>query len=283
MRVRLHRPRSRHSVGAVNSQLPLLVFTDLDGTLISHDSYLWDEANPALDVLRDIGAGIIMASSKTAPEIIALRQELDLERWPAIVENGAGLLASSSRDAPSNAPYVALRRVLESVPADLRRHFCGFGDMNAKEIADTTGLSLDAAALAAQRAFSEPGLWTGSAAERADFLGVLAEHGVSAREGGRFLTLSFGQTKADLMADIISTYSPRCTIALGDAPNDIEMLEAADFGVIIANPHREPLSALHGEASGRIVRTTLDGPKGWNRAMLDLVERLELKQGNRHV
>lgn len=281
MRLRWSGPR--HKVDVVNTQLPLLVFTDLDGTLISHDSYSWDAARPALDALRNIGAGIVMASSKTAPEIIALRRDLDLEKWPAIVENGAGFLAPNSRDAPPNAPYLALRRELQSVPTELRRHYRGFGDMDVDEIALTTGLTPDAAELAGQRAFSEPGLWTGSAAERADFLSVLAEHKVSAREGGRFLTLSFGQTKADQMAEIIATYQPRHTVALGDAPNDVEMLEAAEFGVIVANPHREPLPVLDGEKTGKIIRTALAGPEGWNKAMLDLVTNLEIEQGNRYV
>ena len=78
------------------------------------------------------------------------------------------------------------------------------------------------------------------------------------------------------MAQIIARYHPHHTVALGDAPNDVEMLEAADFGVIIANPHRDPLLPLEGEQNGRIIRTTLAGPEGWNVAMFDLVTRLKL-------
>ena len=53
--------------------LPLLVFTDLDGTLLSHSSYRWDAATPALNTLRKIGAAVVLASSKTAPEIAEMR------------------------------------------------------------------------------------------------------------------------------------------------------------------------------------------------------------------
>ncbi|MFC6636829.1 HAD hydrolase family protein [Sulfitobacter sediminilitoris] len=78
------------------------------------------------------------------------------------------------------------------------------------------------------------------------------------------------------MAEFIATYSPRHTVALGDAPNDVEMLEAAEFGIIVANPHRKPLPLLDGERHGRVVRTTLEGPEGWNKAVLELISILEV-------
>lgn len=257
--------------------MPLLVFTDLDGSLLSHTDYRWDAAVPALDILRGLGAGIILASSKTAPEIIALRQELGLQNWPAIVENGAGVLAPNSQSAPANDAYLNLRSVLEKLPSELRAPYRGFGDMTLAQIVETTGLTPQTAELARQRAFSEPGLWSGSAEAKTAFLNALAKEGVTGREGGRFLTLSFGKTKADQMARIIDDYKPRTTVALGDAPNDVEMLQTADFGVIIANPHRDPLPVLTGEPEGRIIRTKQVGPEGWNTAMLDLVTRLNLK------
>jgi len=254
---------------------PLLVFTDLDGTLIDHDTYSAAAAFPALEALKSIGAAVIMASSKTAPEIASLQQDLDLEHWPAIVENGAGLLLSDGA-AKADADYRAIRTALCKVPEDLRRFYRGFGDMTVAEIAQTTGLPYGASAMAADRQFSEPGLWTGTEEQRRAFLATLAQLGISAREGGRFLTLSFGRTKADRMADVITEFTPIHTVALGDAPNDVEMLEAADFGVIVANPHRRPLPLLRGEKEGRIIRTLEVGPVGWNTAILDLLARLNL-------
>lgn len=254
---------------------PLLVFTDLDGTLIDHDTYSAAAAFPALTALKSVGAAVIMASSKTAPEISSLQEDLDLTHWPAIVENGAGLLLSDGADS-SGKDYIAIRAALDKVPQDLRRFYRGFGDMTVAEIAQTTGLPYGASAMAAKRQFSEPGLWRGDDDQRRAFLAALDTLGIAAREGGRFLTLSFGQTKADHMADVIAEFAPLHTVALGDAPNDIEMLEAADFGVIVANPHRRPLPLLRGEKEGRIIRTLEVGPAGWNTAILDLLARLNL-------
>ncbi|MFQ1702078.1 HAD-IIB family hydrolase [Loktanella agnita] len=255
---------------------PLLVFTDLDGTLIDHDSYQWDAAQPALRRLHDIGAGVVLASSKTAVEIGTLRDEMGLRHWPAIVENGAGLLPANSAPTGSASSYDALRDVLAKLPGALRDGFHGFGDMSVTGVADITGLPIEAAKRAKMRQFSEPGLWQGDAEARRDFLAALADHGVTGREGGRFLTLSFGNTKADQIDALIAKYHPTQTLSLGDAPNDVEMLQATDHGVIVANPHRPPLPPIKGEAEGKITRTNLPGPTGWNQAVLDHVNALTL-------
>ena len=266
--------RSGAQGSCMDSIASILVFTDLDGTLIEHETYSFQPAVPALTKLRDIGAGVVLASSKTAPEIIALRHELGLEAWPAIVENGAGLLPAYTRSVPPGNAYIALRVALTRLPSELRQLFRGFGDMSAAEVCEVTGLPEDQAELARQRAYSEPGLWLGTKDERSLFLEKLTEIGVFAREGGRFLTLSFGATKADQMAQITQQFQPLTTVALGDAPNDVEMLETANHGIIVANPHRPALPVLRGETCGRITRTDLAGPHGWNAAMLRLIERL---------
>lgn len=255
--------------------LPLLVFTDLDGTLIDHSSYRWDAALPALNKLKGMGAGVVLASSKTAAEIRVLQKDLELQQWPAIVENGSGLLLATDSIAKKNARYDQLRRVINDTPINLRDKFHGFADMTTADVAANTGLSLESSALAKNRLYSEPGLWSGSIAEQEEFLTLLTQHGVTGRYGGRFLTLSFGGTKADHMSALINKFKPRYSVALGDAPNDIEMLEAADYGVIVRNPHREELPRLATEAHGRITRTDLAGPQGWNDAIIKLIQHLE--------
>lgn len=263
--------------GAMTTRPALIVFTDLDGTLIDHDSYDWSPAIPALAALRARGAGLVLASSKTAPEIHALRRAVGFEDWPAIVENGAGLLEAHAAPDPAGEDYEKLRAILDTLPRHVRAPFQGFGDMDVQQVATRTGLTPQDAALAKQRAFSEPGTWHGSDDDKAAFLAALRDTGVQAQQGGRFLTLSFGATKADQVRRLAAKFRPPVTIALGDAPNDIEMLETCDFGVVIANPNAAPLAQLKGEDEGRITRSPQAGPQGWNRAILDLLARLDLE------
>lgn len=253
-----------------------MVFSDLDGTLIDHDTYDFAPAAPAIAELHRLSAGLVLASSKTAPEMGALRADIGAEAWPAIIENGAGALPPFVTDCSDPVQYETVRSVLASLPPDLRRCFRGFADMSATEVAQMTGLPPDAAARAKQRSFSEPGIWSGTSADKQVFLTALLAQDITAQQGGRFLTLSLGRNKVDQMREIIAAYKPRHTIALGDAPNDIAMLEHADIGIVVANPAHPPLPPLKTEPAGRIIRTQHAGPTGWNAAVFDALARLKL-------
>lgn len=250
----------------------IVVFTDLDGTLLDHETYSWALAAPALDRLRTRNIPLILASSKTAAEIEKLRNAIGFCHVPAIVENGAGILEGGATVGSDRVDHDRILQVLSLVPDVLRQQFEGFTDWGLEGVARETGLSLADARLAHARQFSEPGLWRGSEQSEAEFIAELAEHGVHARRGGRFLTLSLGATKADRMKELAQRYAPCRTMALGDAPNDVEMLQAASLGVVVKNPHATPLPPLLGEADGRIIRTRLIGPAGWNEAVLKYVE-----------
>ncbi len=252
--------------------MKLIVFTDLDGTLLDHARYDWSAARPALDALRAARIPLILASSKTAAEIAPLHADLGLGDLPVIAENGAARVRPGDA-LDDRGAYLRLRAALDALPAPLRAPYRGFGDMSDAEVAQITGLPPRAAALARARQYSEPGLWQGEDAARGDFLAALAERGISARQGGRFLTLSFGGTKAGQMGAIMRELDRDTAIALGDAPNDIEMLESARYGIIIRNDHGAPIPPLAGETGGRILRSTEPGPLGWNTEILALLAR----------
>ncbi|HHC28943.1 MAG TPA: mannosyl-3-phosphoglycerate phosphatase, partial [Rhodobacterales bacterium] len=146
----------------------LVVFTDLDGTLLDHDSYSWAPARPALDALKAGGAALVLASSKTAPEIADLHAALGLGDTPAIVENGAGVYRPG-QGVSGAGDYARLRAALDALEGDLRSYFQGFGDMSDAQVAAETGLASEDATRARVRAYSEPGLWHGSDAQLAAF------------------------------------------------------------------------------------------------------------------
>lgn len=251
----------------------LAIVTDLDGTLLDHRDYSWDAARPALEELKARAVPLVLASSKTAAEIAVLHADIGLGDAPAIVENGAGIWWPGAADEEDRSSYEAIRAALRSLPS--ARDFRGFGDMTEAELSRETGLPPASAARARRRAHSEPGLWSGSPAALEAFLAELRAKGIHARRGGRFLTLSFGRTKADALAELRRALRADRVVALGDAPNDAEMLEAADLGIVVRNDHGPGLPPLAGEAEGRIRRTALPGPAGWNAAVLDIVSELQ--------
>ncbi|AMM85067.1 HAD-IIB family hydrolase [Martelella sp. AD-3] len=252
-----------------------IVFTDLDGTLLDHETYSLEPARPALDALKGRGIPIILASSKTEAEMRPIAADIGIED-PMIVENGAGIVGLPDAKGGEAEAYRRLRAALEAMPPALRQKFRGFGDWSDEEVAEKTGMRLEAARLARKRQFSEPGLWSGSEEEREEFRALLAKSGFRAVQGGRFFTLMPETSKADAMRKVADFYRSKTgeavfTIALGDAPNDAAMLEAADKGVIIANPAHAPLAETAREREGRIIRSDKAGPSGWNDMILQLL------------
>lgn len=255
----------------------LIIFTDLDGTLLDHETYSHAEALPALNRLKQLEIPLILASSKTAAEIIPLRAELGFCHCEAIVENGSGILEAGNGDQGAGEGYQRIRQILDTLPAGLRDRYEGFSDWSAEEVSARTGLTLAQAQMAKQRRFSEPGLWLGNEADREKFVAAINAHGLSALQGGRFMTLSFGGNKAERMVEIARRYSTavgdRFTVALGDAENDVAMIEEARLGVIIPNPAHGGIPRLDGEDTGQVIRAPFAGPKGWNQVITSLLDQ----------
>ncbi len=242
-----------------------VVFTDLDGTLLDHATYSHAAAAPALDALRAARIPVVLCSSKTAAEIAPLHAALSLAPAPYVVENGAGIVWPGSTLADTGS-YARIRAAIAAMGAPFR----GFGDMTDAEVSDNTGLSMQDAALARQRRFSEPGVWQGDPADLPAFLEAVSKRGLVAKQGGRFLTLSEGGDKATAMKTVTDRLGSDWVIALGDAPNDAAMIQAANLGIVVANPHGPGIPPFADEA--HIKRTTLPGPAGWNAAILDFLK-----------
>ena len=68
----------------------LIVFTDLDGSLLDSTTYSFKAATPALNALREQGIPLVLVSSKTRAEMEPLRQRLG-HCDPFIVENGGAV------------------------------------------------------------------------------------------------------------------------------------------------------------------------------------------------
>ena len=151
----------------------LIIFSDLDGTLLDHDDYRWQAASPALDRLKAAQIPLVLNSSKTMPEIRALREDLG-NSDPFIVENGAAVVIPPHALGNAEEEVVnfgATRdRVLEVLGAQRKRgaRFTSFADMSANELAAETGLDSAAAGRAKDRRGTEQLRRAGSATGPAD-------------------------------------------------------------------------------------------------------------------
>ncbi|MEM9303487.1 MAG: HAD-IIB family hydrolase [Pseudomonadota bacterium] len=259
----------------------LLVFTDLDGTLLDHDSYSWAAAKPALDALAERQVPVMIVTSKTAAEVTALRYELG-NAAPFVVENGAAIIVPGGtfpdeaetreivRGADREAILTALAEATQSDPLDA----VGFTALGVDGIAAATGLTPAAARLANDRLASEPLLWRDSLERYDRLVEQLAPAGLRLTRGGRFVHVMGAHDKGDAVRWLTGRFrlawpgEQFTTVALGDGPNDLGMLGAGDTAVVIRGHHDHPMP-LGGH--GRVIRTRDRGPSGWNEAVLGLL------------
>ncbi|MBM4388831.1 MAG: HAD hydrolase family protein, partial [Deltaproteobacteria bacterium] len=54
----------------------LIIFTDLDGTLLDSRTYSFEQAEPALELIKRRRIPLIICSSKTRAEIEAIRETI---------------------------------------------------------------------------------------------------------------------------------------------------------------------------------------------------------------
>ena len=274
------------------SNIPLYIgFTDLDGTLLDHDSYGWEEALPALELCKELCVPVVLVSSKTRAEMDLLRRKLSMAA-PFVSENGGGIFfpREGTEYPPPGAifdkgmwkwslglPYGHLVGELKDIRDELGWDLKGFSDMSIEEISHLTGLDHDASRLAAMREYDEPFLIIDKQGfDKNLLLRVVARRGLTVAVGGRFYHLHGKNDKGQAMEKVTSWYKQFhkvvVSIALGDSPNDFPMLERADYPVLIRS--QRDFSTLK-KRMPRLRVTREIGPKGWNSAMLDILGKKE--------
>ncbi len=254
--------------------MKLLIFTDLDGTLLNSDDYRYDAALPILAELQARDIPVMPVTSKTRQEVETLRQAIGLHD-PFIVENGSGIfLPQRDRWASYHleclgCTYAAARQGLKSISQVLKQKLSGFGDLTHSEIEQLTGLSPEDVKQAKAREFSEPFVTPANIA--ADTLTSVAESlGFQVVVGDRFSHL-IGQHagKGRAVRWLVQYFrginpdETLMTVGLGNSPNDLPLLEAVDKAIVIPGKNG-PHPGLNGR--GWQVASS-SGSQGWATAI----------------
>ncbi|MFK7734181.1 MAG: HAD-IIB family hydrolase [Pseudomonadales bacterium] len=278
------------------NDMQVLVFTDLDGTLLDHHTYRYDDAQALIDDLRADNIPLIYSSSKTKAEIEPLRTATE-NQHPFIVENGSAVHVP--KDYFGRKPHGTVLRedcwvkefaeprthwlqILKHLQTQFDGCFESFSELGAAGIAKVADMPLEEAALANQRQYSEPLLWTGDTARRQAFINELIRAGAFVQQGGRFLNINGNGDKGSALRWLLSHYRDQQptetfhTISLGDSQNDAPMLEASDTAIIVRSPVKDP-PRLQRQKSTQI--SVSCGPLGWSTTLRATLQSLEASNG----
>ena len=268
------------------SKKHLVIFTDLDGTLLDFGTYAWAAARPALDRLREKRIPLVLCSSKTKSEIEAVRKAIN-NRDPFISENGGGIFVPEDyfqftwafdrriegyKVIEPGMPYARLRKALQTIVRDTGLELKGYGDLSVGEVAAHTGLSADQARRAKQRDYDEPFILAGNPDQQQRVLEMIVKQGLRWTKGSRYYHLTGDNDKGQAVRIVTGLFEQKfktvATAALGDSPNDLPMLAIADYPILVQRPdgrHDETMRLPH------LLHADGIGPVGWNSAVLKLL------------
>jgi mannosyl-3-phosphoglycerate phosphatase len=268
-----------------HNEAAVVVFTDLDGTLLDHDTYSYAKALPAMKHLLQRAVPIVFCSSKTRAEQEIYRQELGLFH-PFIVENGGAIFVpegyfpfkfdcNRTEDGyliiELGIAYCDVRRILGQIKTEHKANFVGFGDMTDREVSDETGLDLNAARRAKQREYAETLKLVGPPDEISKVLNAIKAAGLSYTRGGRFYEVMGPNDKGKATKILIDLFQKKLgtlrTVAIGDSLNDLPMLMAVDVPLLVQRPdgNWETLGIPN------LCRVEGVGPEGWSRAVEEII------------
>ena len=262
----------------------LIVFSDLDGTLLDPETRGWDDARPAVEALRRLDIPLVLASSKTRGEVAVQAQAMHLHT-PFVAENGGVVVVpdgyfghtvpgSLSRDGfdvlPLGVSHRDLVKALGEMALKIGARVRGFASLGLAEIQRVTGLSRRAALLAREREHDEPFV-VDDERSIAALSAAARDRRLEVTRGGRFFHLTGGSDKGRatrVLMGLFEAVGRRLTsIGLGDAPSDLALLAAVQHPIVIPRPDGTADPALAAGLPGAQLAPR-SGPAGWNEAVL---------------
>jgi len=266
----------------------IIVFTDLDGTLLDHSTYSFYEAEEALELLREKRVPLVLCSSKSRGEIEVYRKKLS-NNEPFISENGGAIFIPEVNGGLKcefgkmddgylvigvGSEFQTLVDAFEKIKRRTGINIKSITEFTIDEIIKLTGLSREEAYLAQKKEYSLPFIIDGSEEDVKNIKDEIRLSGFNYTEGARFAYLMGGNDKGkavNILIDIFRKNYPETeilTVGLGDSLNDLPMLEAVDKAFLVKKELGNYEERIKVED---IIYVDGIGPVGWNKAVLGLL------------
>ena len=259
----------------------ILIFTDLDGSLLHRDTFKFDSIKDYILSLVNRGIIIIPNSSKTEKEIEKFSEELGV-KLPYISENGSSIQGLNLINANFPNKIVLSREKEElikifndKVPEQLKDKCIEISKINKKKQEKIFGQKDDNLKNALNRKYTLPFLFKGDKNQKNKLLKILNSNSLTLQEGGRILNLCDNINKVKSMNRVIKilkkTEDKIRTIAVGDNYNDLDMLKSCDIPCLVFND-KFKLDHINID---NLIFSNKPSPEGW----ADVIKKALVKLG----
>ena len=270
----------------------IIIFTDLDGTMLDFKTYSYKTAQPLIKKLKKQGIPLIFCTAKTRAENEYYRKKLKIND-PFVVENGGAifipknyfsfdpLLFVSGRKRRGyhvielGSTYKKIRSALQKTKKKTGFKIIGFGDMTAREVAQDAGFSgkkahLEMAKRAKQKKYNESFIFDEPSEKEAILAQTIKKLGFNLTHGGRYYNIMGKNSDKGKAVKILTKFFKKefneiQTIGLGDSVNDIPMLKTVDIPVLVQNPNRKWDPRI--KNLRKLDKINKPGPHGWVKAI----------------
>ena len=190
----------------MKKKFKIVIFTDLDGSLLHRDTFKFDTIKDYISNLVDQGIIIIPNSSKTEKEIDKFNEELGV-KLPYISENGSSIQGLNlinvnfpNKIILSREKEELLKIFINKVPEQLRDKCVQISKINKKEQEKIFGQKDDNLKNALNRKYTLPFLFKGDKNEKNKLSKILSDNSLTLQEGGRVINLCDNKGKTNNLA-----------------------------------------------------------------------------------
>ena len=248
----------------------IIIFTDLDGSLLSKDTFKFDEIEDYFRELVSKDIKIIPNTSKTEAELLDFNYLYKLN-LSFITENGSSIHGLNL--IHSNLPEkVSLSRSAEQVyeiyneniPSHLKDKITFILKLNFKEQQEIFGLPMDKIKLALKRDYSLPIQFNGNEIEKNEFIKIMNNAGLTVQTGGRIMNICDNVNKSKAMLKTLELINKEIddeviTIGVGDNQNDVDMLRQSNYACLVKNEDFDS-SLINID---NLIKSSEPSPNGW--------------------
>ena len=264
----------------------ILLFTDLDGTLLNKKTF---EFKAALNLIKNCiskGINIIPNSSKTDLELNEICEDLKIPKV-YISENGSCIYGLNflsdklnEKICLSRNKEIIFKNFSDNINFKLQKKCLILENETLQNQIEVLGLPKNKISKAMNRKFSMPFIFLGNKEEEVELKNSVKTHGLNIQFGGRVLSLGDKVSKGNAMVRFISLLSNETkknyiSICVGDNENDFDMLDKCDYPCLVKNG---PLKKIN--FKNQCVFSKKEAPDGWVEVVnktLNIIEEVRSK------